>query len=317
MARRWRVLLIGGLEPSAQCYAPLAAVAELVPVEATQQAVAAHIAEADACLTGLAVRFDRAMLNLAPRLRAIAFPATGHDHVDLAAAAERGIAVMSLQEAPDLLRDITATAEMAWCLLLATVRKLPWAFQAAKAGLYPGGGGLLGHMLSGKTLGVLGYGRLGRMVGQYGLAFRMRVLACNRRPVPVEPGVTLVDHDRLYAQSDVLSIHIHLEGNERLLDRRAFARLKEGAVLINTSRGGLLDEQALLEALASGRLAGAGLDVIDGEWQAELVDVHPLIRYARDHDNLVLTPHIAGATVESQQITRDFIIRRLAEFLKT
>jgi phosphoglycerate dehydrogenase-like enzyme len=117
------------------------------------------------------------------------------------------------------------------------------------------------------------------------------------------------------AQSDVISLHVHLTDQTRgMISRRAFARMKPGAVLINTSRGGLIDEKAFLTALKSGRLGAAGVDVIEGEWMKD-IGRHPLIRYARRHDNLIITPHIASATVESMAGGRIFMAQKLADYL--
>jgi D-3-phosphoglycerate dehydrogenase len=144
----------------------------------------------------------------------------------------------------------------------------------------------------------------------------MKVLACDLRDVKPEAGVAMVDFDTLLAQADVLSIHIHLtEENRGLINATAFAKMKPGAVLINTSRGAILDETALLEALTSGRLAGAALDVICGEWDANLAE-HPLIRHAREHENLVISPHIGGVTVESQQLAMERTAGKLLAFLE-
>jgi D-3-phosphoglycerate dehydrogenase len=166
------------------------------------------------------------------------------------------------------------------------------------------------------TLGILGYGRLGRIVGQYGKAFRMRVLACDVRSVTPDEGVTMVDLDTLLRESDVLSIHIHLQGNEGLIGRKEFAKMKSGAYLVNTSRGGIIDEAAFLEALESGKLAGAGVDVIHGEWDPNIGE-HPLIRYARTHDNLIISPHIGGVTYESQDMTLRHTVMKLKRFLES
>jgi D-3-phosphoglycerate dehydrogenase len=316
MARRWRVLLIGNQEAREAHYKPLWEVADLDEAPAQRPAVLAKIGQADAVLTGLTVIFDDALMATAPNLRVISFAATGRDHVDLAAAERRGIKILCLKEETEFLRNVTATAELAWGLLLASVRKIPWAFDAAKSGKWRGfDGPRRGHQLSGKTLGVLGYGRLGTIVADYGLAFRMKVLACDTRPVRAAPGITQVDHDTLYRQADVLSIHIHLQGNEKFIGREAFAKFKKGTVLVNTSRGGVIDEQAFVEALNSGQVGAAGVDVIEGEWSSNLAE-HPLIRYAREHENLVITPHIGGVTVESQAMTRDFIIQKLADYLR-
>lgn len=316
MGRRLRVLLIGSKDSAQEYYKPLWDVADLVEVPSQREAVEARIGEADACMTGLSLRFDDSLMAKAPRLRVLAFAATGRDHIDLDAAQKRGIHILCLKEETAFLRNVTATAELAWGLLLAVNRKIPWAFDSARQGKWRGfDGQRRGHQLSGKTLGVLGYGRLGTIVADYGLAFRMKVLACDTRAVKAAPGVTLVDHETLYRQADVLSIHIHLQGNEGFIDRNTFAKLKKGIVIVNTSRGGIIDEQAFVEALESGQVGAAGLDVIEGEWSENLYD-HPLIRYAREHETLVITPHIGGVTFESQEMTREFIIRKLADYLK-
>jgi D-3-phosphoglycerate dehydrogenase len=258
---------------------------------------------------------ERQVLERASRLRVIATSSTGLDHIDLSAAKERNVTVLSLKEDTEFLDKITATAELAWALLLATVRRLPWAFDTAKQGIWARDR-WRGRQISGKTLGVLGYGRLGRMIAEYGKAFRMRVIACDVRQVKPAEDVEMVDFDTLLRESDVLSIHIHLtEENRGLIDAEAFAKMKKGAYLVNTSRGAIVDEEALLQALLSGHLGGAALDVIEGEWRRDLNE-HRLIRYASERDNLVITPHIGGITHESQKMAYERTARKLADYLE-
>jgi D-3-phosphoglycerate dehydrogenase len=312
---RYRVLSMSDLAAFPEALAPLERLAEVVHLPPTHEGLEEAIGGFDAYFASLAVRADREVLARASRLRVIATPSTGLDHIDLAAAAERKIAVLSLKDDTEFLDGITATAELAWGLLLATVRRLPWAFEAARRGDWARDR-FRGRQLSGKTLGVLGYGRLGRMVARYGLAFRMRVLVCDVRPVKPEAGVCLVDFDTLLRESDVLSIHVHLtDANRGLLGPREFARMKGGAVLVNTSRGAIVDEPALLAVLESGRLAGAGLDVICGEWDKDLAS-HPLIRYAASHENLVISPHIGGVTDESQRMALEHTVEKLLHYLE-
>jgi D-3-phosphoglycerate dehydrogenase len=152
------------------------------------------------------------------------------------------------------------------------------------------------------------------MVAAYGQAFRMRVLGCDPSDFALV-GEERVDFATLLREADVISIHLHLnDTTRRLFSRDSFAAMKNGVILINTSRGAIIDEAALLEALESGKVAAAGVDVIDGEWMADIT-LHPLVRYAQQHDNLVITPHIGGATVESIAGARIFIIERLAKYL--
>lgn len=311
-----RVLSMADVSACPNVLDPLREVAEVTCLPAEAGLLREHIGGYDGYFASLAVRVDREILECATRLRVIATGATGTDHIDMAFAKDCGIAVLSLREDFAVLDRITATAELAWGLLLAMVRRLPWAFSAAQQGRWARDD-FRGHQISGKTLGIVGYGRLGRMVAEYGKAFRMRVLACDVRDVPMEPGVERVSWDRLLNESDVISVHVHLTDETRgLLNAEAFARMKPGVILINTSRGAVIDEQALLGALHDGRVAGAGLDVIDGEWRSDL-DQHPLIQYARAHQNMVISPHIGGVTVESQTMAYERIVSRLVEYLRS
>jgi D-3-phosphoglycerate dehydrogenase len=272
------------------------------------------ISRYDAYLGNADIPVDAAVLAHADRLKVIATPSTGTDHIDLRAAKKRGITLLSLTTEYALLDTFTATAEHAWGLLLACLRQLPAAAAATCRGKWARER-FTGRQLSGKTLGVIGVGRLGRMLIAYGTAFRMRVLGCDPKPFRIA-SVRRVTLDTLLRASDVISIHVHLtEATRGLIGRREFAKMKMGAVIVNTSRGAILDERALLAALRSGRVGAAGLDVIDGEWLPD-VRRHPLVRYARSHDNLVITPHIGGATVESIAGARMFMANKLAEYLR-
>ena len=312
---KWRILNMADISICPDVFAPLDGLADVVSMAPDATRLLKSIPDFDAYFCSLYVRADRRMIEAGRRLRVIVTPSTGRDHIDLEAAREKNITVLSLKEETAFLDSVTATAEMTWALLLAAVRRLPWAFDAAKHGVWARDA-YRGRQLSGKTLGILGYGRLGRIVAEYGKAFRMRVLACDVRPVNPAPGVEMVNFDRLLRESDVLSIHIHLSDQTRgLIDGSAFAKMKSGAVLLNTSRGAIIDECALATALESGRLAGAGLDVIDGEWSENLRH-HPLIEYANTHENLVISPHIGGVTFESQTMTLAFMVEKLKRFLE-
>jgi D-3-phosphoglycerate dehydrogenase len=311
---RPRVLTTLDFSPCPGVLGPLSRVAEILFSPPVEEEVRARIGDCEAYLASLHLRLGRSLMGSAARLRVIATPSTGTDHIDLDAARERGIAVISLKDDSEFLEQVTATAELAWGLLLAVVRRLPAATDAARRGQWARDR-FRGHQLSGRTLGIIGYGRLGRMTARIGRAFRMRVVACDVREVAAEPGVEMVGLDRLLAESDVVSLHVHLDDATRgLLGPAELARMKPGSILLNTSRGGLIDEEALLAALRSGQLAGAGLDVIDGEWRSDL-EQHPLVEYARTHEHLVITPHIGGVTYESQELAYTRTIGKLAEYL--
>ena len=300
-----------------QAHAELARCGKVRYVSATPEALAEALPSADAYYASLDVVLTGELIAMASQLRAIATPSTGLDHIDLEAAAGRGIEVLGLKDDRELLDGITATAELAWGLILACARRFPESIDASRKGAWARDA-VRGHQLAGKTLGILGCGRLGTMMGQYGQAFRMRIIGCDTRNVEMV-GVEFerVDLDRLLCESDVLSIHIHLnEENRGLINREAFAKMKPGAILINTSRGAIIDEEALLDALKQGPLAAAGLDVIEGEWREDL-EQHPLIEYTRSHGNLVITPHVGGVTFESQEMAYSAAARKLAEYLRS
>ena len=261
------------------------------------------------------IKVDRAVLERARNLRVISASATGTDHIDKEEAVRRGIRVLCIARDYSLLDTFTATAECAWMLALACSRHL----RAAQASIARGewrGEHLFGRQFSQRTLGVLGVGRLGKMTVEYGKGFRMRVLGCDLKPFSI-PGVEPVDFDTLLAESDLISIHIHMEPrNYHLFNRETFAKMKDGAVLVNTSRGDVIDETALLEALESGKLAGFGADVLHDEWRADMRE-SPVVRYAETHPDVVITPHIGGATWTSLRDARAFSARKLVHYLQT
>ncbi len=269
---------------------------------------------------GLIVRFrhtlDREVLAANPRLQFIATATTGLDHIDQAAAQEHSITILSLKGETDFLRTIHATAEHTWALLLALLRNLPAAVEAVRQGGWERQH-FRGNELHGTLLGIVGYGRIGEKVSRYAEAFGMRVLAYDpyRHDIPssVPRGATL---DAVLVAADVVSLHVPLnDQTSGLLGARELAMMKPGALLINTARGALLDEAALLAALTSGHLGGAALDVLCDEASLGPAATHPLIAYARTHPNLLITPHIGGATYESMAKTEIFIAEKIRTFL--
>ena len=275
------------------------------------------LAEVDALIIRLAFQVDEEVFAAAPRLRAVVSATTGLDHIDLAAAERHGVQVLSLRGEVDFLRSIPATAELTWGLLLALTRKIPVAFSSVLAGQWQRDN-FKGHDLAGKRLGILGLGRIGQMVAHYGQAFGMHVLAYDPRPLQWVVGVDRVGSmNELLEQSDILSIHVPLNPNTvGLVSSTELNHLPANSMLINTSRGDILDEAALLSALENGHLAGAALDVLSHE-RSGFQEIPPLIEYAHTHSNLILTPHIGGATYESMAATETFMAQKLVKYLES
>jgi D-3-phosphoglycerate dehydrogenase len=283
----------------------------------TRQELVRRLADVEVLIVRLGHSIDREILAASTTLRAIVSATTGLDHIDLDAARERGIAVLSLQGQKEFLRTIDATAEHTWALLLAVRRRLVPASLSVRGGEWERDR-FVGRELRGARLGVLGLGRIGSKVAGYGQAFGMDVSGYDPYIDYFPGGVRRVKSlDQLLAESDVLSVHIPLnDETSRLLDAERLARLPRGAVLVNTSRGEIIDEDALADALEQGQLAGAALDTICNERDPAMRNAGRLMAMARDGDYLVITPHIGGATQESMASTELFMARQLAQFLQ-
>lgn len=289
---------------------------DVVTGDLDRPALLTALADVDVLWVRLRNAIDAEVMNAAPHLRLIVTNTTGTDHVDLVEAERRKIRVLSLRGETEFLKRVRATAELTVGLLLALVRRIP----AAAAHVRDGGWdryGFKGHQLFEKTAGVVGYGRLGHIVGGYLAALGMRVLAATREgddSLP-EAGVTMAPLAQILAEADVVTLHVDLRPDTvGLFGREQFSAMRHGSWFINTARGELVDESALVEALASGRLAGAALDVIADPYGINVPD-RPILRYARLNDNLLVTPHIGGYAVESLAATELFLTDRLLSLI--
>jgi D-3-phosphoglycerate dehydrogenase len=253
----------------------------------------------------------RRVIENAPHLRIVARHGVGVDAVDLDAATERGVVVTTTGS-----ENAAAVAEYTFALLLALVRHVVRADTTMREGAWDREP-LVGAELDGATMGVIGYGAIGRRVARQALGFGMHVLAHDAASPVVEAGVTMTSLDDLLAQSDVVSLHTRfVPGNAHLLDARAFARMKPGAYLVNTARGELVDETALIAALSRGTLRGAALDTYERE---PLAKESPLRRMP----NVVLSPHVAGQTeaalrrvgIAAAQCILDELAGRMPQFV--
>ncbi|MBL8291796.1 MAG: hypothetical protein JNN08_08165 [Bryobacterales bacterium] len=271
------------------------------------------IGSADVVWVRLRTRVDAALLSKAPRLRFLVTATTGLDHIALDETERRGIRVLSLRGHTNFLRGIHATAEHTLALTLALLRKLPCAV------FHTTGGGwnrdlFRGHEIFGRTVGIVGWGRIGRMVHTLFEAFGARVLVCD--PYATDVAAPRVELHELLSRSEIVTLHVNLcEGTRRMIGPAEFSSTRPGAWLINTSRGDIVDEDALLTSLCSGRLAGAALDVLCEE-DAQGMESSALVQYARVHNNLILTPHIGGCTFESMAATEEFLAERLVAALR-
>jgi len=267
----------------------------------SEERLAERIAPADAALNIRASsKFTAQVMERAPRLRLISVWGTGTDHVDLAAARSRNIVVANT---PGV--SAASVAEHALALLLATARRIPQADAATRRGEWPRGQGV---ELRGKTCGVIGLGAIGRQFAALARGIGMRVVAWTMHPQPL-PGVELVELNELFRASDVVSVHLRLSPDtESFIGARHFALMKAGAILINTARGAIVDEVAMIDALSTNRIAAAGLDVFATE---PLAAGHPLTKLP----NVVMTPHCAGITPEALEAGLRMAVQNIWQFL--
>ncbi len=279
---------------------------EVLTHEQLPDGLPAALADADALVVRSAVQADDALMEHAPRLRVIGRAGVGVDNIDADAATRRGIVVMNTPGA-----NAVAVAELTIGLMLALARKLPIANTGMHAGRWEKKT-LQGAELRGKTLGILGLGRIGLEVAKRARGFGMEIIGSDpfvSAAVAREAGIKLATLDEVIAGSDYLTLHVGLTPQTTgVINAKTLAKMKKGVRIVNCARGELIDDAALVEALKSGQVAGAALDVF-------AVEPAKTTPYA-DLDNVILTPHIAGSTAEAQEAVGIQIARQVRDYLK-
>jgi D-3-phosphoglycerate dehydrogenase len=279
---------------------------EVVTHDQLPDGLAAALRDADAIVVRSAVQVDDALMEHAPKLRVIGRAGVGVDNVDAEAATRRGIVVMNTPGA-----NAVAVAELTVGLMLALARKLPAANSSMHAGKWDKKS-LQGAELKGKTLGILGLGRIGIEVAKRARGFGLEIIGSDpfvSAAVARENGIRLVSLDELIAGSDYLTLHVGLTPQTAgVINARSLAAMKKGVRIINCARGELVEDAALVEALKSGQIGGAALDVF-------------IVEPPKDSpyfglDNVILTPHIAGSTAEAQEAVGMQIARQIRDYLK-
>lgn len=277
------------------------------------------IEEVDVLVVKLKFTWSEAIIARAKRLKCIVTSTTGLNHIKLPI--KSNIRIISLKEETEFLNTITPTAELTWALILNLYRNIPAAINSVK-NLNWQRNQFIGRELSGSCLGIIGYGRLGRMVARFGIAFNMDVVVYDNDPsklLEVEFGINFKSLEETLSQSDIVSIHIPLnEDNANYIDKKKLSLLKHGSVFVNTSRGEVVDEHALLEMVDSGHLAGIGLDVLADEvsqvsnWEQS----NPIINSRHFGSKVLVTPHIGGACSTSMERTEIFVAQKTEIFLR-
>lgn len=283
---------------------------DVVVKKCTREELLAAAADAHALAIRVTTVVDRDVLDAASCLKIIGSATTGLNHIDVAYAEVKGVQVVSLPG-----HNTTSTAEFTFATLLSLVKRIPWAHQQVLSGACDRSR-FMGMELSGKTLGLIGFGRIGRAVATYAAAFGMAVVFADPY-IEADPerdaGARKVSLPELLACADVVSVHAFLSSEtESMIGYEELRIMKPTAVIVNAARGNIVDEEALLLALEEGEIAGVALDVFADE---PLPPDDPLIQYAASHENLILTPHIGGSSREAVEQSSIYVAEKIREHL--
>lgn len=257
------------------------------------------------------IEFNNDRLKKAKNLKLFITATTGYSHIDKVFLDFRSIPLYTLADQKHITANLTAAAEHTWLLLMSVARKLTSAFNHVMdynwdRNMFPG------IMLKGKTLGIIGCGRIGGWMSKYANGFDMNIIGYDLNEINKEYNIDACTIEDLLSKSDFISVNVPLNNKTKnLLCKNKLKLLKRSAILVNTSRGEVLDEKYLLYMLKNKLIGGAGLDVLVSEPK---IENDPLIQYARKNDNLIITPHIGGFSPESLDIVFDFSAKRIINF---
>lgn len=270
-------------------------------------------------VVALKYQINKEWVDAMPNLKIIATQTTGLNHIDVEYLKQKNIALVSLRGQTDFLKNITSTAEEAMALLLALVRNIPWSFDDVKKGNWRRDD-WFGHQILGKKFGILGLGRLGKIMAGYAKAFGMEVLACDPNvssEVMNQLGVKSVSMEQLFQASDAISIHVLLTPEtQNLVTEKHLRMMRPTAYVVNNARAELIEKDALYNALANKWIAGAATDVLwDERSDGSHLKSDRLVEYAKNNNNLIIVPHIGGATFEAMDITQEFLAGLVAKSL--
>lgn len=302
----FKILLLDGIDPAGvRVIEESQSIVPVVHNSIAREALLDIVADVDGIVVRSATTIDRELMQKATRLKVVGRAGVGVDNVDIDAATERGVLVMNSPGG-----STTTTAEHAIAMLFALARSIPQAYLALKKGKWEKSK-FKGTEITGKTLGVVGLGRIGSEVARKCQAMGMNVIAYDpflNADTPLSSGFPLVKLEDVWARADFITFHVPLTGETRdLVNEKTLARMKPGVRLINCARGGIINEADLEAALKSGKVAGAALDVFTTEPNTST----PLL----EADNFIATPHLGASTVEAQRKVSEDICRQVSDFL--
>jgi len=269
----------------------------------------------DIIIVRLSHRIDKELIDASKKLKVICSATTGLNHIDFNYAKKKGITVLSLKGETEFLNNVYATAEHTWALLLSLIRKIPYAHNSVMNGNWDRNM-FKGRELNGSTIGIVGLGRIGVKIANYAISFGMNVLSYTKDQNNVFKGVTIVKKlEELIEKSDIITIHVPFNSStKKMFGKNEFKSFKKDSILINTSRGEIIDELELIKAIKNGKIAGAAVDVISNETSLNDLNRSKLIQFNNIEDRIIITPHIGGATYESMEKTEVFMANKIQKY---
>lgn len=284
----------------------------------TQEEFLKIIPEYDVVIVSINPVVDKNVIDKGKKLKFIVEPSNTLENIDVQYAESMGIEVVSLRGESEFLDTITGVAELALGLMIDVNRFTPFAFDSVKKGEWLREN-YRGHNLYKKTLGIFGMGRLGNMMARFGKALQMNVIFFD--PYVEKSNVSgckKVSFEELLSKSDIISIHAILtKETENMFDESAFKKIKKSTYVINTARGKIIDEKALLSALENNKIAGFATEVLadELEFDGRGFQKNPLVEYSKTHKNVIIVPHIGGVTQESRENTDIFVAEKLKKII--
>ena len=264
--------------------------------------------EADGLIVRLERKIDKKVLDHFIGIKYIVSATTGLDHIDLKYSEEKNIKIISLRNHKDFIRTIPSTAEFTWGLVLSLIRNIPQAYQSVKNGKWDRDM-FKGYQLKGKTIGIVGLGRIGKMIAKYASAFEMEVLFYD--PYVYNPLFKKVDSlNTLLSNSDIVTVHVHLsDSTYNLLNKNNLTLMKKGSFIVNTSRGGIVNEKDLVSEIENKKLGGVAFDVLENELEG--LENNELYKASKKYTNILITPHIGGASYDAMAACEIFTANEL------
>jgi len=294
---------------SKRCINFLSRIGKVAAKKMKRDELLSSIKDYDILIIRVETRIDKELIDQTKKLKIIGIATTGLDHIDVNYAQQKGIKIISLKGEREFLENVNASVEHTFALMLSLIRKIPWVFEEAKKERWVRSS-FFGTELNGKTLGIIGFGRLGSKISEIAKGFGMRVIVSDPYVDVKQVGLGTI-----FKSSEIIVICATLTPEtENMIGFKEFRQMKRKPILINIARGKIINEKALLEALNNNQISGAAIDVLSKETEVDnpLLN-NPLIEYMNKHNNLIITPHLGGATFESMEATGMFIAKKVKE----